>query len=230
MTSGSDSNEDGRECRGPEDAAQRERAIDDSIESVVAALKRVHRVSQMAGALGKDGEPESGRSLVYDLVDVNARYVRNLLSLAARVNDQIGDVFGYSYAAEGRLKEKSVEVKLRSRDSKAVGTFRLHNATSCAVNVDFPAAAEFVKVSDQSKSPPVDLTFSVSIPKGSKTAAASDPAVGVGSSTVLADGILEVTVEISTDWAQKVAWRAEAVIHTNAAHDLDLVLQLEPPG
>ena len=224
------------ERRGPDDAARRERAVDDSIESVVAALKRVHRASQMVAGVGVGNEPATARSLLYDLVDTNARYVRNMLGLAARANDQIADLFGQSYGAGyGRLKEKSVDVTLaRGEKHAAAGTFRLHNATSCAVNVDFPAHATFIKIGDpKTKRDRVRLTFFVRIPDRSHTSNAKR-ADEVGSSTVPADGLLEVRVELATDekgneLPEADRWSAEAVIHTNAAHDLGLVLELGPP-
>jgi hypothetical protein len=220
---------DDPECRGPGDATRRERAIDDSIESVVAALKRVHRVSQMASALGHAGEPAAGRSLIFDFVDVHARYLRNVLGLAARAHDQISDLFGSSYAAPAQLKEKSVDVTLRRVDHIAVGVFRLHNATACAVLVDFPAVADFFEVGSGTAKTNVPLVFRVKIPPPSTEAAGCGTAE-VASSAVPPDGVLEVTAEISissSDWGGK-AWSAEAVIHTNAAHDLGLVLELEP--
>jgi hypothetical protein len=220
------------EHRGRDDAARRERMIDDSIESVVAALKRVHRASQMVAGIGAGNEPATTRSLLYDLVDTNARYLRNMLGIAARANDQIADLFGQSYGAGyGRLKEKSIEVTLArvEKEPVATGTFRLHNATSCAVTVVFPAHATFTKVGDpKTKHEDVRLGFFVNIPDGSRRAEAK-PGAEVACSTVPADGVLEVTVALVMEWAGDDRWSAETVIHTNAAHDLGLVLEIGPP-
>jgi hypothetical protein len=110
----------------------------------------------------------------------------------------------------------------------------LHNATGCAVNVDFPARATFVKVGDpRVRCEGVPLRFNVAVhPPAADSDARGDE---VGCSTVPAHGTLAVTVEVPTvdgdakDWTAGDRWTAEATIVTNAAHDLGLVLEIPPP-
>jgi hypothetical protein len=208
------------DCQGPEDAARRERAVDDSIEATVAALKRIHCATELTKGLGDGGEPSGERSLVYDIVDINARYLRQLLGVAARANDQLAGLFDHAYATPGALKEKSIELTLERFDGKARGYFRLQNATSCAVNVDFPTR---MTLAPRGLGEPVevDLVFAVRVPKG------DPPWETLYTSAVPPNGALEVrlTLSLAGSVAQR-AWRGDTVIATDAAHDLGLVVEL----
>jgi len=208
-------------CPGPEDAARRERAVDDSIESIVAALKRVHAATELTRDLGKAGEPSGQRSLLYDVVDINARYLRQMLGVAARANDQFADLFGQAYAKPGALKQKSIDLELK-RDKvepKATRSFRLENATSCEVNVDFPASV-VLRPDAPGDSQTVDLTFAA------KVVGRRDEKQTLCGGTVPANGALDVEVTLDTTALNTGSWRGETTITTDATHDLGLVLEL----
>jgi len=206
-------------CTGPEEAARRDRAVDDSIESIVAALKRVHCATEATGGLGSDCDPPGDRGLLYDIADINARYVRQLLGVAARANDQLTSLFDHAYTSPGALKEKSIDLKLKRETTVACALFRLENATRCEVNVDFPGVIELRPDAPTTPNARVEPVFIVQV-------------VGQGgweklcSATVPASGALDVIVTIPTTDVATGSWRAETIITTDANHDLGLVIEL----
>lgn len=209
-------------CPGVEDAARRDRAVDDSIESTVAALKRVHCASALTAGLGGPEEPTGQRSLLYDIVDINARYLRQMLGIAARANDQLADLFGYAYSTPGALEERSIELKLKRDDDHklARGLFRLRNATNCEVNVDFPASV-LLHGGGIVGGMRVDLTFSVHV-----VGRRDDQWETLCSSAVPANGALDVELTLPTNTVETGTWRGETLITTDATHDLGLVIEL----
>ena len=218
----------GRHSNAPLETARREMAMEESVDSVVATLRRLHRASEdLPGQAGDDCGP---RSLVYDFFDTQSRYVRNMLGLMARANDQVSGLFDQTLATPGELAESSIEVVLRRKGEGAAataeGTFRLRNASRSAVTVDLPETIELLhdREGHEAERKKVYPDYRARISGGH--AASPDEAEGFAT-IVPAGAVLEVHMTIKGLPPAGGAWRGRETVRTSSDRDLELRVVLQ---
>ena len=218
----------GRRSNAPLETARRDLATEESIDSVVATLRRLHRAStDLTAQAGDDCGP---RSLVYDFFDTQSRYVRNMLGLMARANDQVSGLFDQTLTSPGELAESSIEVVLRrsgnGNAATAGGKFRLRNASRSAVTVDLP---ERIDLQEDGENPEagkkrVYPDYRATIVGGH---ADSPVEAEVFATIVPAGATLEVRMKIEDLPGGRGTWRGRETVRTSSDRDLELRIVLQ---
>jgi hypothetical protein len=218
----------GRHSNAPLETVRRDMAMDESVDSVVATLRRLHRASEdLTAQGGDDGGP---RSLVYDFFDTQSRYVRNMLGLMARANDQVSGLFDQTLATPGELAESSIEVVLRRKGegdaATAEGKFRLRNASRSAVTIDLPEILDLLEDHEASgaEKHTVSPDYRATIGGGH----AVSPVEAEGFATIVPAGaILDVRMTIKGLPPGDRAWRGREMVRTSSDRDLELRVVLQ---
>lgn len=218
----------GRHSNSPWETARRDLATEESIDSVVATLRRLHRAStDFTAEAGDDGGP---RSLVYDFFDTQSRYVRNMLGLMARANDQVSGLFDQTLASPGELAESSIEVVLKRTGkgsaATAEGRFRLRNASRSDVTIDLPGQVhlqEDLENPDSEKKPVYPL-YRAKIRGGHS----ASPVEAEGFATIVPAGTtLEFRMTIEGLPPGDRIWQGRETVRTSSDRDLELRVVLQ---